>query len=198
MNAVKCVAVLRPDSPSSPVSGVVHFLQPLASDAPTRVWGRVAGLAPRSAHALRVMLYGDESAPRFRNLGGVYNPFGREHALPDREPREEREEDESTSSGAEHVDGEEAATDSAAYVEELRPAGALGNIEADDAGVAQFDFEDGLVRLVGPLSVIGRSIGVALGEDRGAADTLPWDASDGVVGGGVDGGRWRGEAEGGG
>ena len=40
-----------------------------------------------------------------------------------------------------------------------------GNIDADDAGVCKVHLEDRMVRLIGPHSVIGRSIVVTAGED---------------------------------
>jgi Cu-Zn family superoxide dismutase len=46
-----------------------------------------------------------------------------------------------------------------------RPLGALGNIHADASGVAAFDFVDEGVRLIGPLSVVGRCIGITAGVD---------------------------------
>lgn len=41
---------------------------------------------------------------------------------------------------------------------EERHAGDLGNITADESGMAKFDFKDRLIRLNGPHSIIGRSI----------------------------------------
>ncbi|CAM9867467.1 unnamed protein product [Laminaria digitata] len=43
--------------------------------------------------------------------------------------------------------------------------GDLGNIDADDAGVCKVQLEDRMVRLIGPHSVIGRSIVITAGED---------------------------------
>lgn len=40
-----------------------------------------------------------------------------------------------------------------------------GNIEADESGVANVNIEDRLVKLIGPHSIIGRSIVVKSGED---------------------------------
>lgn len=40
-----------------------------------------------------------------------------------------------------------------------------GNIDADDAGVCKVHLEDRMVRLIGPHSIIGRSIVVTAGED---------------------------------
>lgn len=42
--------------------------------------------------------------------------------------------------------------------------GDLGNIEADENGEAKFSFEDRLVKLIGPHSIIGRSIVVKSGK----------------------------------
>ena len=44
-------------------------------------------------------------------------------------------------------------------------AGDLGNIVADETGTAAVDLTDSVVQLLGPHSVIGRSIVVYAGED---------------------------------
>ena len=49
--------------------------------------------------------------------------------------------------------------------DEERHVGSLGNIEADSQGVARVRIEDRLVKLIGPQSIIGRSIVIASGED---------------------------------
>lgn len=43
--------------------------------------------------------------------------------------------------------------------------GDLGNIEANDDGIAIIHLEDRLLKLIGPHSVIGRSVIVKAGED---------------------------------
>ncbi len=63
-----------------------------------------------------------------------------------------------------------------------RPLGALGNIEAGADGVAVFDFVDRHVRLIGPLSVIGRAVGVTAGADDGGRGGTPDSAVDGSAG----------------
>ena len=49
--------------------------------------------------------------------------------------------------------------------DEERMVGDLGNIEADEEGVAHVNIEDRLVKLIGPHSVIGRSIVLKSNED---------------------------------
>lgn len=49
--------------------------------------------------------------------------------------------------------------------DEERHVGSLGNIEANEKGNAQVDVQDKLVKLIGPLSIIGRSIVIYSGED---------------------------------
>ena len=49
--------------------------------------------------------------------------------------------------------------------DEERHIGDLGNIEADDQGIAKFDFTDPLIKLTGEHSVIGRSVIVHADED---------------------------------
>ena len=46
-----------------------------------------------------------------------------------------------------------------------RHVGSLGNIEANESGKADIHIEDKIVNLIGPQSVIGRSIAIAEGED---------------------------------
>ena len=43
--------------------------------------------------------------------------------------------------------------------------GDLGNIDANDEGVAIVNFEDKMVKLIGPHSIIGRSLVITSGED---------------------------------
>ena len=49
---------------------------------------------------------------------------------------------------------------------EVRHVGDLGNIEANDAGVAIVNTDDMKIQLNGPSSIIGRSIVVHVGEDK--------------------------------
>ncbi|KAI0671002.1 superoxide dismutase [Trametes maxima] len=54
-----------------------------------------------------------------------------------------------------------------------RHVGDLGNIESDSKGVASFSFEDELISLNGPLSIVGRAVVVHAGTDdlgRGGDD----------------------------
>lgn len=46
-----------------------------------------------------------------------------------------------------------------------RHIGDLGNITADDSGVAKFDFVDPLLRFMGPENILGRGVVVHAGED---------------------------------
>jgi Cu-Zn family superoxide dismutase len=49
--------------------------------------------------------------------------------------------------------------------DEERMVGDLGNIEADESGVANVNIEDRLIKLIGPHSIIGRSIVIKSNED---------------------------------
>ena len=78
--------------------------------------------------------------------------------------------------------------------DETRHVGSLGNIEADDSGVAKVDISDNLVKLIGPQSIIGRSIAVHAGEDdlgKGGHENSLIDGNSGPVAGagviGIDG-----------
>jgi Cu-Zn family superoxide dismutase len=60
-----------------------------------------------------------------------------------------------------------------ARADTVRHAGDLGNILADAHGVAEFEFEDVVLSLNGPLSIIGRTLMVHAGQDdlgRGGDD----------------------------
>jgi Cu-Zn family superoxide dismutase len=56
----------------------------------------------------------------------------------------------------------------------LRMVGDLGNVVADEAGVAVVKIEDKMIKIFGPHSVIGRSIVICAGTDdtgRGGQET---------------------------
>jgi Copper/zinc superoxide dismutase (SODC) len=52
-----------------------------------------------------------------------------------------------------------------AVLDEQRMVGDLGNISADEQGVAVVNISDPIIQLVGPHSIIGRSVVVYAGED---------------------------------
>ena len=72
-----------------------------------------------------------------------------------------------------------------------RMVGSLGNIEAGEDGIANVHIEDRLVKLIGPHSVIGRSITVKAGQDdlgKGGHELSQMTGnSGGRLGGGVIG-----------
>lgn len=58
--------------------------------------------------------------------------------------------------------------------DEERHVGDLGNVTANDEGLAKFDFTDRLIRLNGPNSIIGRAIVVHSDpDDLGAGKLAP-------------------------
>ena len=75
--------------------------------------------------------------------------------------------------------------------EETRHVGSLGNITANEEGVAKVDISDNLVKLIGPQSVIGRSIAVHASEDdlgKGGHENSLVDGNSGpIVGAGIIG-----------
>lgn len=85
--------------------------------------------------------------------GGIFNPFGRNHGAPDDEERMVGD------LGKSHGDPILFAS---SYLVLFLCA---GNIEADESGVANVNIEDRLVKLIGPHSIIGRSIVIKSGED---------------------------------
>ena len=91
--------------------------------------------------------------------GGIFNPFGRNHGAPDDEERMVGDLGKCSSINLKlnkifnilcilH--------DVTRYT---------GNIEADESGVANVNIEDRLVKLIGPHSIIGRSIVLKSNED---------------------------------
>ena len=64
-----------------------------------------------------------------------------------------------------------------------RHVGDLGNIEADKKGIAEFHFEDKLVKLKGKYSVIGRSLVIHEGEDDLGKGEFPDSKTTGHSGG---------------
>lgn len=100
-------------------------------DAKTVIMGELKGLSA-GKHAIHVNVFGDISQPAGGALGGVFNPFGKNHGAP--------EDDE-------------------------RRVGSLGNIEVSFEGNVKVHIEDKLVKLIGPHSIIGRSIVVHENED---------------------------------
>ncbi|KAL3657724.1 hypothetical protein V7S43_017297 [Phytophthora oleae] len=100
-------------------------------DAASVITGELKSLTP-GKHALHVNVFGDVSQPAGAALGGVFNPFGKNHGAPE---------------------------------DEERRVGSLGNVEAGEDGSVKVHVEDKLVKLIGPHSIIGRSIVVHEGED---------------------------------
>jgi len=45
--------------------------------------------------------------------------------------------------------------------------GDIGNVEGDEAGACAVQIEDSLVKLIGPHSIIGRSLVICAGQDDG-------------------------------
>lgn len=70
---------------------------------------------------------------------------------------------------------------------EDRPIGALGNITADAEGTASFDFSDAVLKLFGPLSILGRALGVTEREDDCGASGSPDGNAGAVLAAGVIG-----------
>ena len=88
-------------------------------------------------HGLSIHTYGDLSEGN-DSCGPIFNPFGAaQHGFPSDPPQQ-------------------------------RFAGSLGNVQADAEGLAEVDIQDNaLVHLLGPHSVLGRSIVVHASEDDG-------------------------------
>lgn len=97
-------------------------------DGSTHIWGKIEGLK-KGLHGIHIHEKGDISKG-CESMGGHYNPTSKAH-------------------GPRVINDVE--TDN-------RHIGDLGNIEANDQGVALFDFKDKHVNLSGKYSVLGRGI----------------------------------------
>ena len=145
----KCVCILYNESTTSSVAqsatimGVLHLSQ-TTEDGPTTITGKLKGLSP-GKHGIHVCTYGDLSEGA-SSCGPIFNPFGKTHGHPD------------------DLD--------------QRMVGDLGNLvvgstdDADDgeekapvSDVCDVKISDPLVKLLGPHSIIGRSLVVYAGED---------------------------------
>ncbi|CCI50282.1 hypothetical protein ABG067_003121 [Albugo candida] len=101
-------------------------------EAKSIISGELTNL-PVGKHAFHINVYGDLSQPGGNALGGVFNPFAKNHGAP--------EDDE-------------------------RRVGSLGNITvASTESPTKVYMEDKLVKLIGPHSIIGRSMVIHENED---------------------------------
>jgi len=117
----------------------VLTLSQASEDAPTVIEGKLRGLSA-GRHGIHVCAYGDLSEGA-ASCGPIFSPFGKTHGHPD------------------DMDS--------------RMVGDLGNIEVPPAAegadvaaeVCHVKISDSLVKLIGPHSIIGRSLVVYAGED---------------------------------
>eukprot|EP00587_Corethron_hystrix_P013047 CAMPEP_0113307878 /NCGR_PEP_ID=MMETSP0010_2-20120614/6546_1 /TAXON_ID=216773 ORGANISM="Corethron hystrix, Strain 308" /NCGR_SAMPLE_ID=MMETSP0010_2 /ASSEMBLY_ACC=CAM_ASM_000155 /LENGTH=165 /DNA_ID=CAMNT_0000162819 /DNA_START=149 /DNA_END=646 /DNA_ORIENTATION=- /assembly_acc=CAM_ASM_000155 len=160
---VKCVCQISGPGASGSV-GIVGTLtlSQAHEDAPVSITGRITGLAPGSVHGLFVGTYGDlETSPAaaspFDGCGPIFDPFGADHGLP---------------------------------TDPIHKAGDLGNVAVDaTTGAVAVRFVDpaGLVKLIGPTSVIGRSIYLTEKEDDGGRGGQEGMSCGGKIAAGVVG-----------
>ncbi len=101
----------------------------------------MSGLTP-GAHGLNIHEKGDVTCADGQCTGGSYNPDGLPHGKPDALKK--------FGASASHYVGE-----GSVY---WRHAGDIGNVTADASGTVKASFEDPVVQLSGPNSVVGRSI----------------------------------------
>lgn len=118
------------------IDGFVHLTQ-VSEEAPTIIEGNISGLS-KGKHGFSVNIYGDLSCGI--SSVGIYLLLLGGHFNP---------------FGKQH----------GAPEDEDRHVGSLGNIEVNAEGIAQIHIEDKLVKLIGPYSIIGRSLVVYANED---------------------------------
>eukprot|EP00980_Cylindrotheca_fusiformis_P004365 scaffold925_cov129-Cylindrotheca_fusiformis.AAC.18 len=141
-----CICVFQQEG-NSGVSGSIKISQ-ASESGPSTLEGQVRGLTPGQKHGISVCTYGDLSDGS-TSCGGPFNPFDLSNNFYP-----------SIQAGKTHG----APTDDPS----LRMVGDIGNIEADESGVATVEIEDSMVKLFGPQSVIGRSLVIFAGaDDRG-------------------------------
>lgn len=134
----KAKCILEPHNKYYNVNGMVNLEE--LPDGSTRIFGYVTGLTPGD-HGFHIHETGDLSKG-CSSLLGHYNPFNKNHG------------------GRTYIDKYN--------IERInydRHVGDLGNITANNIGIANFDFIDPLIRLTDPYSVIGRSFIVHKGTD---------------------------------
>jgi len=134
------ICVLRPTEGNT-ASGSLTFTQ--TKDG-VRVQGTISGLTPNSKHGFHIHQFADVSAANGTATGGHYNPADIDHSLPVTETHDDHEH---TSTGGH--------------------AGDLGNLEANDQGVAEYDVTFSNLTIAGSNAILGRSIIVHAGEDDG-------------------------------
>lgn len=138
------------EAPTS-IDGTIRGLTPVSIDANHRlVYSRDLRIFEQGKHGIHIHVFGDFTEG-FVTAGGIFNPFGRNHGAPD---DEERMVGDLGKFGGDF-----------SYLKFLIWRTLTGNIEADESGVANVNIEDRLVKLIGPHSIIGRSIVVKSGED---------------------------------
>lgn len=144
----KCVCVLYNESSSSSaqnatIMGVLNLSQ-TSEDAPTVITGKLRDLTP-GKHGIQVCTYGDMSEGA-TSCGPIFNPFGKNHGAP--EDLEQRMVGDLGNIKVEGLEGEEAKKEEGATVD-----------------VTEVNVSDPMVKLLGPHSIIGRSVVIYAGED---------------------------------
>jgi Cu-Zn family superoxide dismutase len=144
------VAILGPspaDNKDSGVRGCVDFFEPKVSGGPITVRASITGLKPNSKHGFHIHTLGDLTKGCM-SAGGHWNPFdaphGAQHQLQHRSNR--------LRCFANFKTGGPSDASS------VRHAGDLGNLQSDGSGNCNVEFQDSLLTLHGPLSIIGRSV----------------------------------------
>lgn len=120
----------------------VLYLSQTSEDAPTTITGKLKDLAP-GKHGIHVCTYGDMSEGA-SSCGPIFNPFGKTHGAP--EDLDQRMVGDLGNIKAEAAEGESAG-------------------EGSTVDVTEVKLSDPLVKLLGPHSIIGRSLVVYAGED---------------------------------
>jgi Cu-Zn family superoxide dismutase len=159
------------------------FLQ-RAEETSTTIYGQIKGLTPVSAHAspsLVALAFARCAAVTLSSISPLISPipsFQGKHGLRVLIFGDE-------SDGFKTLGGPFNPLSAAGWAlreDEDRPVGALGNIEADESGTANIQFTDRHVRLIGPLSVLGRAIAITANEDDGGKGGAAASGVDGNAG----------------
>jgi superoxide dismutase, Cu-Zn family len=146
---VKCVCIIYNESTSSSTSQIatimgVLTLSQASEDSPTIIEGKLKGLTP-GKHGIHVCTYGNLSEGA-ASCGPIFNPFGKTHGHPD-----DMDQRMVGDLGNLVVGG----------TQETDPAEIIGTLP----DVCDVKLSDRLVKLLGPHSIIGRSLVIYAGED---------------------------------
>ena len=132
-----------------------------------KVEAHIRGLEPNSTHGFHVHQYGDARSSDATSAGGHYNPEGHEHNLPPEASGGQEGQDQQQGQGQQQGENQQQGQGQQQGSQQ-RHAGDLGNIQADENGVAHKTFTVNNISLAGQKApIIGRAVMVHAQRDTG-------------------------------